>query len=64
MFKIRMDIPEMKEFWDDLLTRKKNNNLIVQEEELLKRLTKSITFMSIDPKHASLQTREIEELSA
>ena len=63
MFKIRMGIPEMKEFWDDLLAKKKNNNLNVDEEELFKRLVKSIKFMSVDPKHPSLQTHEIEELS-
>jgi hypothetical protein len=31
MFKVRMGIPEMKEFWDDLLAKKKNNNLTVDE---------------------------------
>ncbi len=63
MFKIRMGIPEMKEFWDDLLAKRKNNNLNVDEKDLFKRLSKSIKFLSVDPKHASLQTHEIDELS-
>lgn len=63
MFKIRMGIPEMKQVWDDLLVKKKNNNLTVDEEDLFKRLTKSIKFLSVDPKHPGLQTHEIEELS-
>ena len=63
MFKIRMGIPEMKVFWDDLLAKKKNNNLTTDEEDLFKRLAKSIKFLSVDPKHPSLQTHEIEELS-
>lgn len=58
-----MGIPEMKEFLDDLLFRKKNNSLSPDEEELLKRLSKSFTFLSADPKHPSLKTHEIEELS-
>jgi len=63
MFKIRMGIPEMKEFWDDLLARKKSNSLTPDEEELLKRLSKTLKFLSADPKHPSLKTHEIEELS-
>jgi len=63
MFKIRMGIPEMKEYWDDLLAKKKNNNLNLDEEDFFKRLTKSIKFLTVDPKHPSLQTHQIEELS-
>ncbi|MCC5914460.1 MAG: hypothetical protein JJU46_08815 [Balneolaceae bacterium] len=63
MFNIRMGIPEMKEFWDDLIVKKKNDNLNTDEEELFKRLAKSIKFLSVDPKHPSLQTHEIGELS-
>lgn len=63
MFKIRMGIPEMKEFWDDLLTKKKKGRLNADEEELLKRLAKTINFLSVNPKHPSLQSHEIEELT-
>jgi len=63
MFKIRMGIPEMNQFWNDLLTKKKNNNLNVGEQDLFERLSKSIKFLSLNPKHPSLQTHEIEELS-
>lgn len=63
MFKIRMGIPGMKKFWDNLLEKKKNDNLDSAEEELFKKLAKVIKFLSNDPKYPSLQTHEIEELS-
>ncbi len=34
MFTIRMGVPEMQEFWDDLLHRKKQGALGADEEEL------------------------------
>ncbi len=63
MFNIRMGVPEMKEFWDDLVRRKKNGELTSDEEIIFKRFAKSIQFLSADPKHPSLQTHEIEPLS-
>ena len=63
MFEIRMGIPGMKKFWDNLLTKKKNGNLDSEEEELFKKLAKALKFLSNDPKYPSLQTHEIEELS-
>lgn len=58
-----MGVPEMKDFWDDILTRKKAGTLNPDEEELFKKLAKSIKFLSNNPKHPSLKTHEIDELS-
>lgn len=44
MFTIRMGIPEMNEFWDDLLKKKKNNTLNSDEKDLFKRFGKAIQF--------------------
>jgi len=63
MFTIRMGLPEMKEFWDDLLEKKRKNTLNSDEEDLFKRFVKAIQFLSADPKHPGLQTHEIEPLS-
>ena len=63
MFKIRMGIPGMRDFWNDLITRKKESKLNTDEEELFKKLSKSLKFLSSNPKHPSLKTHEIDELS-
>lgn len=63
MFTIRMGLPEMKEFWDDLLEKKKRNTLHSDEEDLFKRFAKAIQFLSADPKHPGLRTHEIEPMS-
>jgi len=44
MFDILMGVPEMKEFWDDLKSRKKNNELSGDEKELFKNLVKLFSF--------------------
>ena len=38
MFNIRMGIPEMKEFWDNLKRKVKNRNASKNEIELFKKL--------------------------
>lgn len=63
MFKVRMGVPEMKEFWDDLLQRKKTDKLNSDEKELFMKLGKAIEYLSLNPKHPGLRTHEIEELS-
>lgn len=63
MFKIRMGVPEMKTFWDDLVDRKKRGQLDQDERDLFKRLGKAIQFLSNDPRHPGLNSHEIEILS-
>lgn len=62
-YTIRMGIPEMEAFWDDLLKRRKNNTLSSEELELFMRFGKAITNLSVNPKHPGLKTHEIESLS-
>jgi hypothetical protein len=62
-FAIRLGIPEMESFWNDLLQRKKNGKLSVDESELLNRLIKTFENLSSNPRHPGLKTHEIEPLS-
>jgi hypothetical protein len=51
MFKVLMGIPEMKNFWDDLVTRKKEDSLSADENELFKKISTAIKFLAADPRH-------------
>jgi len=52
MFEILMGVQEMKEFWDNLKTRKKSNELSEDEKELFKKFGKAIQFLAADPTQA------------
>lgn len=60
---IRMGVPEMEAFWEDLLVRRKTDDLSKDELILFSRLAKSIQFLSSNPKHPGLRSHEIEPLS-
>ncbi len=62
-FQIRMGIPEMKDFWDNLRYKVKNNTATKEEEKQYKLIGKALYFLSINPKHPSLQTHEIDVLT-
>lgn len=63
MFAIRMGIPEMEEFWGNLLEKKKSDSLNSEQEDLFKKFGKAIKLLADNPKHSGLRTHEIEELS-
>jgi hypothetical protein len=63
VFKIRMGQPEMEALWLDLSTRKLIGGLDKDEEKLFKKLVKALGFLSSNPKHNSLASHEITELS-
>lgn len=62
-FDIRMGIPEMEEFWNDLISRKDKDKLDRREEKFLKKLSKILEYLSQNPKHNSLSTHEISVLT-
>jgi hypothetical protein len=62
-FDIRMGIPEMEEFWNDLISRKDKDKLDRREEKFLKKLSKILEYLSQNPKHNSLSTHEIAVLT-
>lgn len=62
-YAIRMGIPEMEAFWQDLLERKRSDALNSDELELFTRFGKAIQNLSANPKHPGLKTHEIKPLS-
>ena len=62
-FNIRMGIPEMEAFWNELSEKYANNTISKNELKLFKKLIKVLNFLSEDPRYNSLQTHEIEALS-
>jgi len=62
-FTIRMGIPQMEEYWQDLRYKNSQNQLSKEESKTFKKLVKAFYFLSIDPKHNGLNSHEIDELS-
>lgn len=62
-FQIRMGIPEMEALWQDLSTRQNQEGLDKEEQKFFKKLVKALGYLSENPKHNSLASHEIEDLS-
>ena len=62
-FNIRMGQPEMESLWSDLSTRAKSRMLDKDEERFFKKFLKALGFLSVNPRHNSLATHEISDLS-
>lgn len=62
-FKIRMGVPEMESFWNDLSTRKLDGKLDKAEEKFFKKLVKCLNYLQGNPRHNSLASHEIDDLT-
>ena len=62
-FKIRMGQPEMEALWLDISTRSLQGGLDKDEQKLFKKLVKTLGYLAADPKHNSLASHEIDDLS-
>ena len=62
-FAIRMGQPEMEALWQDLSTRKQAGRLGKDEEKFFNKLVKVLGYLSADPRHNSLSSHEIGDLS-
>src|SRR5450759_4212597 len=62
-FKIRMGLPEMQAVWIDLSTRKQQGKLAKDEEKIFKKLAKTLGYLSENPRHNSLASHEIDDLT-
>jgi hypothetical protein len=62
-FKIRMGVPEMEAFWNDLATRKQAGKLGKDEAKFFKKWVKALDYLSQNPRHNSLGSHEIEDLT-
>jgi len=63
VFKIRMGQPDMEALWLDFSARKLSGGLDKDEEKVFKKLVKALGFLGSNPKHNSLASHEITELS-
>ncbi len=59
-FNIRMGLPEMAAFWNDLSTRKQQGKLGKDEEKFFKKLVKTLGYLAENPRHNSLASHEID----
>src|SRR2546422_1028012 len=62
-FRIRMGVPEMEAYWNDLIARKQSGRLGDDEEKFLKKLGKALYFLGQNPRHNSLASHEIDDLT-
>jgi hypothetical protein len=62
-FNIRMGLPEMEALWNDLSTRKQQGKLDRDEEKFFKKLVKSLGYLAENPRHNSLASHEIDDLT-
>jgi len=62
-YEILMGIPDMRLYWDEINYKNKNNELTKNEFKDFKKLIKTLDLLSNNPKHNSLSSHPIEELS-
>jgi hypothetical protein len=62
-YKIRMGIPEVEKFWNDISHKYNNNDLAKNDLTFFKKFVKALSLLSENPKHNSLNSHEIPPLS-
>ena len=62
-FNIRMGLPEMAMFWNNLAVRKQEGKLDKAEERFFKKLVKTLAYLAENPRHNSLASHEINDLT-
>jgi hypothetical protein len=62
-FRIRMGVPGMEALWKDLSDRKLAGKLDKAEEKFFKKWIKALGYLSANPRHNSLASHEIEDLT-
>ena len=62
-FRIRMGVPEMEAFWNDVSARKLQGKLSQGEETFFKKLVKALAFLGQNPRHPGLASHEIDDLT-
>jgi hypothetical protein len=62
-FRIRMGVPDMEALWYDLSSHKRAGKLDKAEEKFFKKWVKALGYLSANPRHNSLASHEIEDLT-
>ena len=63
MFTIRMGIPEMEEFWEELETKVDTGIATKDEIKLYKKIGKALALLAKDPRYPGLNSHETSSLS-
>ena len=64
MFTIRMGIPEMEEFWEELESKVESGTASKSEEKLYRKIGKALVLLANDPRYPGLNSHEISSLTA
>lgn len=64
MYRIKLGVPEMEEFWNNLKTRIKSGNANKNEEKLYRKIGKAMKLLSENPRYPGLNSHEISSLTA
>lgn len=62
-FNIRLGLPEMAAFWNDLASRRQQGKLDGDEEKFFKKLVKAFGYLAENPRHNRLASHEIDDLT-
>lgn len=63
-FEIRMGVPDMLSFWNDLNSKISDGLASKEETKLFNKLVKIFKLLKANPKHPSLHSHEISQLSS
>lgn len=62
-YTLRMGVPEMEAYWESLLRRHHQGELDATEVKRFKKLVKTLGYLQENPRHNSLASHEISDLS-
>ncbi|HEX2963221.1 MAG TPA: hypothetical protein VHO43_15590 [Ignavibacteriales bacterium] len=62
-FKIRLGVPDFEDLWNRLADKYRSNTMSEDERRRFNQIGKVMKLLSSNPRHNSLRTHEIDELS-
>ena len=63
VFKIRLGIPEVENFWNEMIQKFDRDELNATEHKFFKKFVKALRLLADNPRHNSLNSHEISPLS-
>ena len=63
MFEIHMGIPEMEQFWRDLVEKNHSGKATQNEVKLYKKIGKTLKQIALDPRYPGLRSHDINAIS-
>jgi hypothetical protein len=62
-YQIKLGVPDFEKFFNSLVQRAQQNKLSKDEIRLFKQIVKAMNYLSVDPRHNSLNSHEIDDLT-